>query len=76
MGSDIRFLVCHVMQCRSLHCVAMFKSKIFHRHVNMSGIVFVQRSSLSVDHMTDDFCFCSDTLQFGSGDLEADLSAP
>ena len=35
------------MRCWCLHGVAVLKSEVFHKHVDMSGIVLINNSSLS-----------------------------
>ena len=41
------FLFCYIGCCWFLHGVAVFKSKVLHKHVNVSGIVLIHDSSLS-----------------------------
>ena len=40
-------LFCCIMRCWCLHEVAVLKSEVFHKHVDMSGIVLIKNSSPS-----------------------------
>ena len=41
-STDLFF--CCIMRCRCLHGVAVLKSKIFHKRVNVYGIVLINSS--------------------------------